>query len=192
MNQGFNQLIATKAQVRALLEGSSFHSDNFSAWEKARKFIAHAINQPGIILDIGCGNGFLLRCFQEWQPHTLVPFGIDTNPEYITQAKRLFPKYKDNFQILNVEKIKEQSQNFNLIYWNIWDNWQFDNEMKVNLFKEVFRKINPGGRLILGFYHVEKGTNLKKISELKSWDLVPQEVIENSRERWEIACWFDK
>jgi len=197
MSQDFSQLITTKTQVRALLEGSSFHSDDFSLWELARKFIAQAINHPGNILDIGCGNGFLLRCLQEWQPNTLTPYGVDTNPEFISQAKNLFSDCPQNFTILSVGRLQELSKTglpnqYDFVYWNVWDNWNFDTSPNVDVFKQALSLVSPKGRLILGFYHQEKNINLSKIEQLKNSGFIPQEIEENSSERNEVVCWFEK
>jgi len=60
------------------------------------------LSQPfGKVLDLGCGNGALLR--KIWLKHpTLIPCGVDVIPEKINHAKLLLPEYKGNFVIANI------------------------------------------------------------------------------------------
>jgi 2-polyprenyl-3-methyl-5-hydroxy-6-metoxy-1,4-benzoquinol methylase len=69
----FIKLIKDKKNTQRLLSGSGLAGADFKVWERARLFISEAINAPGSILDIGCGNGFLLRCLQEWSKYKLIP-----------------------------------------------------------------------------------------------------------------------
>ncbi len=59
----------------------------------------------GKILDLGCGNGALLR--KIWLKHqAVIPCGVDVIPEKIAHAKLLLPEYKDNFAIANIFDIE--------------------------------------------------------------------------------------
>src|SRR5437016_855878 len=50
----------------------------------------------GNVLDLGCGNGALLKKIHEADP-TSVPFGIDTNRGRIEHARELNPQFAGNF-----------------------------------------------------------------------------------------------
>lgn len=194
-SQGFQQLISSPDKTRSLLEGESFHSDDFSAWELARKFISLAISHPGTILDIGCGDGFLLRSLQEWQPNVLTPYGVDTNQEYIAMAKSLFPIHAGNFAVLSIQNLDGLidaglPNKYDFVYWNVWDDWDFGSDGNVGLFQIALSLVLPGGRLILGFYHGQKGVNLYKVSQLERRGFTVGRIIENSPERWEVVCWY--
>ena len=105
-SERFRKLIDSQEQIIKLLYGCHFNSDNFPLWEQNRWFISKAINQDGTILDIGCANGFLLKCLQEWTSYRLVPFGVDTDKELIKQAKDLFSDLQNNFAELGIEEIE--------------------------------------------------------------------------------------
>ena len=78
----FHELIESKKRTGALIAGCGMGTGNvdIQTWENRRQFIHSAIDKSGTILDIGCGNGFLLRCLQEWSGVDLVPYGIDIHP----------------------------------------------------------------------------------------------------------------
>ena len=195
-SNSFQTLVSDSKRLKQLFAGSSFGAPDLSGWEGNRKFIAQAINQSGTILDIGCGNGFLLRCLQEWQDHSLTPYGIDTNENFITQAKLVFPNQAQNFTTLSIENLdqlttKGMPDKYNLIYWNVWDNWNFNSDRHIEILKNILTHLMPVGRLILGLYYTESQYNLDKINQLNNHELPPNGTLQNPN-KWEIICWFDK
>lgn len=53
------------------------------------------------ILDLGCGNGALLR--KIWLKHqSVIPYGVDVIPEKIAHAKLLLSEYENNLAIANI------------------------------------------------------------------------------------------
>ncbi|MBR9689592.1 MAG: class I SAM-dependent methyltransferase [Candidatus Altiarchaeota archaeon] len=57
------------------------------------------VNQPGKVLEIGCGCGMVLKFLQACSQHQLELFGLDGNPDKIDIAKRIvFPNNKENFK----------------------------------------------------------------------------------------------
>jgi len=106
----FNELLERLGEVN-LINGSFVRGNvSLAKWEEMRRFIAQAINQDGSILDIGCANGFLLRCLQEWSNYNLIPYGIDVSEPHIKEAHEIFPDQKDNFVVLRAEEIKNISK----------------------------------------------------------------------------------
>ena len=71
----------------------------------------------GKVLDLGCGNGVLLR--KIWLKHySVIPCGVDVVPEKIAHAKLLLPEYKANFAIANIFDIESfwpSSENYSLV-----------------------------------------------------------------------------
>jgi len=55
----------------------------------------------GNVLDLGCGNGALLKKIYEVSPDT-VPFGIEIEPERVEHAHVLNPEFADNFTLGNL------------------------------------------------------------------------------------------
>ncbi len=167
------ELMGNPEQLKELLEGSDFLSnhdtalENFKAWERARKYIAQAIDHDGSLLDYGCANGFLLKCLQEWSPYTINPYGVDIDETRLEQARELFETKSEHF--LNTqEKTREEAEvwlnnkSFDYIHWNVWDNTMEEyvqqNNDEESLYVEsliqLFQtKLNEGGKIILSTYH---------------------------------------
>ena len=83
---------------------SSYASDNgFSsamAMDEAHKPIvdlAHAsIGETGTVLDLGCGNGALLKKICGPRP-SLIPFGVDVDETKLDHARQVLPAFAANF-----------------------------------------------------------------------------------------------
>jgi hypothetical protein len=51
---------------------------------------------PGLVLDLGCGNGALLKKLLDANP-SITPFGTDRQTDRIAHARELLPRFADNF-----------------------------------------------------------------------------------------------
>ena len=61
------------------------------------------VDRPGSILELGCGNGLLLRFLHDHSPHALDCCGIDINPEAIRTAHtQVFPQRTHAFVVGDV------------------------------------------------------------------------------------------
>lgn len=155
--------------MEKLLEGSHVKG-GFEDWELGRRFLAKSIDRDGRILDIGCANGFLLRCFQEWSGKKLEPYGIDVNENMIKQARELFPDKQNHFS-LNEEAKKQMEtgefpKEFDLVFWNVWDDLDFASDKGRNMLEATLAITSVGGRAILGFYDKKEKDILMKIDQL--------------------------
>ncbi|MBE3576862.1 MAG: methyltransferase domain-containing protein [Limnochordales bacterium] len=56
------------------------------------------VAQGGNILDLGCGNGALLKKLRERNPD-FIPYGVDVNPVAIQNAKQLLPEFANHFVV---------------------------------------------------------------------------------------------
>ena len=182
-------------RISDLIKGSYKLTKDFKIWEAHRKFISQAINKSGTILDIGCANGFLLKCLQKWSVYKLIPYGIDYDKKCIEQAKDLFPLYSDNFIFARMPDLKEFFKQgfpikFDFIYWNIWDPWSFENQKEIESLNLSFKMVSDGGRLILGFYESEKNKE-EKIERIKELGFKPSGMIKNYGGD-EVIIWADK
>lgn len=169
-----NFLGLIKNDTENTLVANSFVSKtDFKKWEGLRSFVANLINQDGKILDIGCANGFLLKCLMEWSDYELDPYGIDTENHLIEQARILFPDTKEQFIVGDFKTIPELvddgvlPKNFSTVYWNVWDDWQFDTEEKIRPISDLIRILKKDGRLILGFYDTNEDNNFERIRRLE-------------------------
>ncbi len=162
--------------LRFAMNGSCVDGPSFETWRRARSFIAHEIHRPGTMLDIGCANGFLLRCLQEWSNHAITPFGIDSSAGRGRDIPRFFPSQQDHFARLPVERLGEIDAHglpgkYDFIYWAVWDNYGFDRQDRIDLLERAYENVNDDGRLILGFYDRDPETIEKKIARIRELNL---------------------
>jgi SAM-dependent methyltransferase len=107
----------------------------------------------GRVLEIGCGEGFLLRALRAQSPQTLI-FGVDTDPGRVALAKRL-----NDEQGMRTISVSLQDARF-----LAFDPESFDVVIAANVFfnlpsfehvTEVFaqmcRVVKPGGKIIFDF-----------------------------------------
>ena len=171
----FQQLVESDDSVQLLLEGSCVYEETFADWEEGRRFISSAFDRGGTVLDVGCGNGFLLRCLQEWVPHGLEPYGIDINDDQLHQARSLYPDQAHHFANCEAASfIADRCASttaifphlFDFIFWNVWDNARFTMDEYRRILDGLYCRLEVGGRLILGFYDV-RPNNLSRITDLQ-------------------------
>jgi hypothetical protein len=159
----FAKLVAT-AEVQRWIAGSGCGAD-LKFWVDARAFITQAFNRPGTILDVGCANGFLLRCFQEWTEHQLTPFGIDPSSVIHDAVVPLYRAYSEgHFAKLTLDEYLVQAATpgstaacffpaqFDFVYWNVWDNCTLEEEMERGWVHLLFARVKAGGRIVFGLY----------------------------------------
>jgi SAM-dependent methyltransferase len=73
--------------------GGSFTTNGYAKppWKIYEQFLK-VVDRPGPILELGCGNGLLLRFLCDLSGHRLQPFGADINADAIRQARTaMFP-----------------------------------------------------------------------------------------------------
>lgn len=149
-SKDFLKLLQEKGVAR-LLKGSSFEG-SFEEWEHHRKFIADVM-KDGSILDVGCGNGFFVRCLQEWSGKQLDPYGVEIDENFIQQTTEVFPDKPGHFLLAEEKSSADFPQAFNTVFWCVWDGFSLENEGGKQFLKRIQSRILPGGRLILGFYN---------------------------------------
>ena len=195
----FDSIIEDKQRLGKLLENSFVIITNtdkpYEIWKEKKQLITKAINKDGNILDIGCANGFLLRSLIEWSKFKLTPYGIDVEMNLIEDAKKLLPEYSKNFMtcsLRNLENVcgKDLPKDFDFVYWNVWDNFTFENQADLDGLKKLFCVVKNGGRLILGFYDVDKNRRLDKINSIKKQGYEIKGKIDSRYT--ETIVWIDK
>jgi hypothetical protein len=202
LSAGFMQLIAGEAMQKEMVEGShvKITSDEkpvpyYEEWRMGRQFIADIIHKDGTILDIGSANGFLLRCLQEWSDKKLEPYGIEPDENLLTKSRKLFPGEEDHFVALKIHELNKLAaqgmpESYDVVFWNVWDNWDFKSEEQLKALDMVQDIVASGGRLILGFYD-ENSVAQKRISKLRQQGLSISGTSENKQGHG-IVAWVNK
>lgn len=130
---------------------------------------------------------------REWSKYKLIPYGIDPDPERLEGVAEILPEFANNFAPLGITQLgKLASYNlpsqFDLVYWNVWDN--FDPLVHKGYIEQAFNVVKPNGRLILGFYCADTLENDKKIAWFKKYYSTPKGHKDTSPETQSII-WYD-
>ncbi|MDI6891189.1 MAG: class I SAM-dependent methyltransferase [Thermodesulfovibrionales bacterium] len=109
------------------------------------------------ILDVGCGNGGVLREFIKYgaMPYNL--YGIDLLPDRIESAKKLSPNI--DFKCGNAESLPYDDKFFDIVLCFGVFTSIFEKNMKQNIAREMLRVLNPNGIILWYDYFVSKPTN---------------------------------
>ncbi|MDA1335208.1 MAG: class I SAM-dependent methyltransferase [bacterium] len=147
--------IYSKAELDNLVEQCS-SGGGYEHWLKARHFVTKAIHKDGSFLDIGCSNGFLLKCLQHWTPYTLEPYGIEHREEAVCLAKELFSDMPEHIELLDGNRLiglKETNlpDAYDYVFRNHWKRETTENEMK-EVLSDLFNHTKEDGRVIVGLY----------------------------------------
>lgn len=121
-------------------------------WQAERRPILDAIKSDGDLLDIGCANGFLLKCLVKWGGERglkLTPHGLDQGSGLIELAKARLPEYADNFHVGNAWDWIPQRK-YRYVYM-LYDCLPPD-YLAEGLNRLLERVITLKGRLIVGAY----------------------------------------
>ena len=137
------------------------------------------IDRDGEAIDLGCGNGLLLKHIMKYSGYRIIPYGIDFIEESIRQARELIhPEYAENFRVGNIAYIELGEDRYDYIYFDPYS--VHPNHLKPVLNK-IIKACKPGGKIIFYTYR-DVLTILKIIGILKlkriRWvgDLLPEEI----------------
>ena len=175
MKSELQDLVATFPDGISLLEGSHVLGGSdlelgLKYWLQNRQPIIQAIHHGGALLDVGCANGFLLACLIRWSKHEITPYGIDSDPESIRAAQTLLPRFADHFVQCSLEHLHENSRQmvdrFDFVFWNVWDGLNFDEKLHLRYARNAFGATRDGGRVILGFYDLDRTVVKKQLQKL--------------------------
>ena len=130
-------------------------------------FTLFFINRNGKVMDLGCGNGILLKFLMTFSSHSLIPFGVDLNKKAIRQAKEvLLPRYKDNFTVDNVKDYDFRNGPFDFIIANPF----YSRPNMRNFTKKCLKNLNDDGRLIFRIHNdVLKRYKISSLKEIRDF-----------------------
>ncbi|PKO08111.1 MAG: hypothetical protein CVU40_17220 [Chloroflexi bacterium HGW-Chloroflexi-2] len=111
-------------------------------------------DKGGNILDLGCGNGSLLKYIISNISLSLCPYGVDFLVKSIQEARNIIlPRFYSNFYVSNVDEYDPIEKRFGYVITS--PDYTFESDMK-DYVKRCFGWIEPKGKLILYDY---KGSN---------------------------------
>lgn len=130
--------------------------DNINSWLGGNQITVKGVNElvnsnTGInnisIVDIGCGNGAMLRKLAKWgnkKNLQLELIGIDANPHAIAIGKELSSEYKNiSFEVLNIFSEEFKQRDFDIILCTLTLHHFKDKEI-TNLLKQLYNQANYG------------------------------------------------
>ena len=137
-------------------------------------FLLSFIDHPGRVIDLGCGNGLLLKHLVENSKYELIPYGVDFIEESIEQAKReILPEFADNFTVANIrDYVKEMpDEYFDFVFFDPYHLHPKDLDEAV---ERILRACRPDGKVIFYTYSdVLESLNLKWVG-----DFLPENIRE--------------
>ena len=137
------------------------------------------IDHDGKIIDLGCGNGLLLRHIITKSKYKLIPYGIDFIKESIEQAKtKVLPQYADNFIVGNIVDVELGVENYDFI---LFDPYHVHKNDLSQMIHKIIRSCRENGKIIFYTYtDVLKILRIINIFKFKiiRWvgDLLPKEI----------------
>jgi len=142
--------------------------------ENIYRAFAEQIDKDGKVLDLGCGNGLMLKYLMLTSGYKLIPYGVDFLEPSIKQAKEiLHPQYAANFTCGNVVDYSFKGGPFDFIFTTIHHIYPGDRKEYLNKLRKNCRK---GGKIIFYEYEdvlkAENYTWVGEFSELKTWKLI--------------------
>mgnify|MGYP003883560031 CR=1 FL=1 len=108
------------------------------------------IDHSGKVIDLGCGDGLMLRRLVTRSRYRLVPYGVDFLEESIRQAREVvLPEYAKNFVVANVADCDPGVKTFDFIFFDPYTVHPDDLEPVV---RRLLRACRPGGKVVFYTY----------------------------------------
>ncbi len=108
------------------------------------------INKKGIVLDLGCGNGLMLKYLMNSSVYRLIPYGVDFLEKSIEQAKTIIhPENRDHFLIQNIVDYNFDAGPFDFIFCAPHHIYSED---RMKFFAKLMANCRKGGKIIFYVY----------------------------------------
>jgi ubiquinone/menaquinone biosynthesis C-methylase UbiE len=134
------------------------------------------------ILEIGCGNGSLMREFVKWGALPENVTGVELLTDRVDEAISLCPK---GMQIIqgNTAKLSFVDQSFDIVLQSTVFTSVLEKRMKAQMAAEMCRVLKPDGLILWYDYHMDnpKNPDVKGITSREIRELFPECVIQLQR-----------
>ncbi len=141
------------------------------------------IDGNGEVIDLGCGNGLLLKHLICRSKYRLIPYGIDFIEESIQQARTIIhPDYSQNFWVANIKDCPLGREKYRFIIFDVYTVHPRDLPQTI---EKVVRACKKNGKIIFYIYRdvlrILRIINLFKFRWI-GWvgELLPREIREKS------------
>jgi len=129
----------TTADAKAITLGHPSYVWRFGQDRRLAMIARYAPLEGKRILDTGCGLGMYVRAFRRFSDEV---YGIDLDPDRITQASRELP----NLQVASAERLPFEDNSFDVaLSHEVWEHVGDDRAAA----REAVRVLRPGGRLVV-------------------------------------------
>jgi len=143
------------------------------------------IDRDGKIIDLGCGNGMLIKFIMEFSGHTFIPYGIDIEHKPIKHAKIIHHEYAHNFRAYDINNYDFSEGPFDIII----SSPSYAPNMRKYTYTCV-ENLAEKGRLIYRMHDdVIRKLNLHKLDELEDFEGLNMRI---SKGDGLVFCIFDR
>jgi len=123
------------------------------------------IDRGGKIVDLGSGNGMLLKFLMEFSGKNLIPYGIDVNKRAIKKAKSLISEYSANFQITPLQDFQYDNAPYDIIITN-----PFYSKQTMSFSNMLKTKLSPNGKIIYRLHNdVLERNSINSVNRLQNF-----------------------
>lgn len=148
-----------------------FSASRVFPWEELQVFIPY-IEDNFKVLDLGCGNGRLLKVLQE-SNKKFDYLGLDFADNLIEAAKKQFPDF--SFQVADMESLNLAPQSFDMIFLIASFHHLQTKKARKKVLANIYQALKPDGLLFM--------TN---------WDLRQKKYLKNFfNQWWKKRAWND-
>lgn len=127
-------------------------SGTFAEWTRLRIPVTELLHKDGSFLDIGCANGFLLQCLEQWAAHIprqLSLHGLDIGEQLVAAARTRLPHRADYIHVGNGWDWQPPHRYDFVRTELVYVPTPFQNDYVKRLRRDV---VAPDGRLIIAHY----------------------------------------
>lgn len=119
-----------------------------SAWELLSNDIASKLelNSPDLtLLDVGCGNAFLIKCFAHILTHVS---GVDFSPTMVSEAKKNVPS--GDFKVAEAWNLEFQNNHFDrVLSYSVFHYFKSEDDVFKTI-DQMLRVTKKGGIILIG------------------------------------------